>query len=104
MAKKNFKNAAEAFISAAANDPSQEKKDDEIRAEIRAALRAGDVPEGYMLRPVAKSSRLQLLVTPDTKRRLSEAAAAQGISVNELANRAFTRYLATNDHTENETQ
>ena len=51
------------------------------------------VPEGYRLIKVAKSARLQLLVTPSVAAKLKSAAAGEGLSLNALCNRIFEEYL-----------
>ena len=51
------------------------------------------VPEGYRLVPEAKSRRLQLLVRPSLYEKMQNMAKAEGISFNELANRAFENII-----------
>lgn len=81
--KKSFKNnPALSFISAAAEE------------ETTAPAQHGfSVPKGYRLTPISKSDRMQLLVTPEFKLAVKRAAAAQGVSMNELINAVMTEYL-----------
>lgn len=81
--KKDFKmNTAELFISAA--DPEvkvQEKTQEDFT-----------IPKGYKLARENKSERMQLLVRPTTKEAIKKAAAAQGVSMNDLINQILDEY------------
>ena len=55
-----------------------------------------NIPKGYRLAPEFKSERIQLLVTPETKAAIKQAAAAEGVSMNELINRILDEYIAAN--------
>ena len=55
-----------------------------------------EIKEGYELRKVAKSQRMQLLVRPCTAQKLKEIAQENDISVNELANRLFESLIEAN--------
>lgn len=111
--KKNFKNPAMQFISAAEEEreastdtaaeeagkiaPAQSEKDlqavDLMEYYKRAAQAAGlTIPKGYRLAPEYKSARIQLLVKPATKDTIQKTAAAQGLSMNELINRILDEY------------
>lgn len=83
MAQKSFRNnAAMTFISGAEEAPAKDKTP------------AGnyEVPEGYRLVRESKTERLHLLIRPTTKAALKDAAAAAGVSVNDLANQIFEEY------------
>ena len=85
MAKKDFKkNPAEMFISAA--EEQQEAPQDAQAAGFT-------IPKGYRLVKENKSERMQLLVRPATKEAIKKAAAAQGLSMNDLVNNIFEEYL-----------
>ena len=80
--KKSFKNnPAMSFISAAETEQAEE------------AQQGFSVPKGYRLMPICKTERMQLLVTPELKLAVKRAAAAQGISMNELINNVMADYL-----------
>ena len=79
MAKKDFKPAAEAFISTPAQQP--------------ATAEGFQIPAGMQLIPEYRSERMQLLVQPRIKQGMILAAKREGISTNELANRLFAEYL-----------
>lgn len=83
MAKKDFKkNTAELFISAADEQP-----------EVKAAAQEGTtIPKGFKLTRENKSERMQLLVRPTTKEAIKKAAAAQGVSMNDLINQILDEY------------
>lgn len=83
MAKKDFKkNTAELFISAADEQPEAPQQTQE---EIF-------VPKGYKLVKENKSERMQLLIRPATKEAIRQAAAAQGLSMNDLVNQILDEY------------
>lgn len=84
MAKNFKKNTAELFISAA------EGQQPEPQQEGKAA--AFTVPKGYRLEKEYKSERMQLLVRPTTKETLKKAAAAKGVSMNDLVNTILDEY------------
>lgn len=78
--KKNLKptNPAAAFISAAEPEPSKQP------------------PDGYKMNPrfvENRTRRMNLLLPPSVADELKALAADQGISVNELANRALKDLL-----------
>ena len=84
MTKKNFtKNATDFLING--KDPEGIKP--------KAGKDLVKVPEGYRLVKETKSARLQLLIRPTTKAGLKDAAAEKGISLNNLVNEIFERYL-----------
>ena len=80
--KKNFKNPAMQFISAADEEGQQETQQQEGVA----------IPKGYKLVKENKSERMQLLVRPATKEAIKKAAAAQGLSMNDLVNNILDEY------------
>lgn len=90
MAKKDFKkNPALFYIGepeAPAEDPEEVKEDPEIDQGLT-------VPKGYILTREAKSERMQLLIRPSLKKGIKEAAAAQGLSMNDLINSILEEYL-----------
>lgn len=100
MAKKEFNVTASDFMSVPAATTKQASTvPDAITNEVSTshAAPAPDgyvVPEGYKLVRAAKSERIQLLVRPDIKDKLKDLAAAEGVSMNELANRIFEFYFA----------
>ena len=51
-----------------------------------------DLPKGYKLVKENKSERMQLLVRPATKEAIKKAAAAQGLSMNDLVNNILDEY------------
>lgn len=77
MAKSFKKNTAELFISSAAEDPKESVA----------------IPKGYKLVKENKSERMQLLVRPALKEAIKKAAAAQGLSMNDLVNNIFEEYI-----------
>ena len=80
--KKNFKtNPAMQFISAT-EEPEAPK-----------AQEGFVVPKGYRLEREVKSVRMQLLVRPTTKDAIKNAAAAQGLSMNDLVNQILDEYI-----------
>ncbi len=86
MAKKNFKNPAEIFISGAEQEaPKQEEVKDE-------GQQAFTIPKGYRLAKEYKTERMQLLVRPTTKAAIKKAADAQGLSMNDLVNQILDEY------------
>lgn len=88
MAKKDFKkNPTNFFISNVSEEPAEVNTDQE---DTTAGF---VVPKGYKLTKETKSERMQLLVRPTLKADLKAAAAAQGVSVNDLANSIFEEYL-----------
>ena len=83
MAKKDFKkNPAEMFISTAERQPEAAPANTESIV----------VPKGYKMVREAKSQRMQLLVRPTTKDAIRKAAAAQGLSMNDLVNQILDEY------------
>lgn len=80
--KKNFKNPAMQFISTADAEGQQETQPQEGVA----------IPKGYKLVKENKSERMQLLVRPATKEAIKKAAAAQGLSMNDLVNNILDEY------------
>lgn len=88
--KKSFKNnPAMQFISAA--DETQEATQQEA-PQIGQQAAGLNIPKGYRLAPEFKSERMQLLVKPATKEAIKQAAAAQGVSMNELINQLLDEY------------
>ena len=88
--KKSFKsNPAMQFISAA--EEEREAPQQEAAPQIGQA-EGLNIPKGYRLAPEFKSDRMQLLVKPATKEAIRQAAAAQGLSMNELINRILDEY------------
>lgn len=86
MAKKDFKkNAAELFITTPDATP-------EAAGQAQEQPAGFEVPKGYRLAKEIKSARMQLLVRPNTKETLRRAAAAQGLSLNELVNQILDEY------------
>lgn len=87
MASKSFR-STERFFSGNAKDTTGEKTE-----QI-------NIPEGYKLVPAdweqkpteTRSKRLQLLITPSLHEKLQDISRAEQISINEIANRAFTAY------------
>ena len=51
------------------------------------------IPKGYTLKKESKTARLQLLIRPTTKDSMRKIAAAQGVSLNDLANTVFEEYI-----------
>lgn len=96
--KKSFKNPAYNFITHP--DAEQEETQQETTPQQPAAqIGPPDgitIPKGYRLVPEFKSERLQLLVRPEIKEGIKQAAAAQGVSMNELINRILDEYLTAN--------
>lgn len=74
-------------------DESEKEKPKKKKAEDAPKTEQGTIPEGYELRPERKTKRLQLLLTNTTLEKLKRKAAAEGKSVNELANEIFTEHL-----------
>lgn len=60
---------------------------------IREAIRSGVLPDELRPKAVTRSERMQLLVSKQTKARLTEAAKDLKVSQNELANRALRTWL-----------
>lgn len=83
MAKNFKKNTAELFISAA----------DEPQEAPQTAQEGFSIPKGYRLAKEYKTERMQLLVRPATKEAIKKAAAAQGLSMNDLVNQIFDEYI-----------
>ena len=82
--RKSFSTPTAAFLSGMREEPEEQTK---------SAPEGYTVPQGYKLVRESKSARLQLLVTPAVSADLKSAAAAEGISLNELCNRIFEGYL-----------
>ena len=81
MASKNFR-TTDKFFSVKKAEPTEEKSS------------APNIPEGYKLVPTeTKSKRLQLLITPSLQEKLRDLSKAEGLSINEIANRAFEAYI-----------
>ncbi len=79
--KKDFKkNPVEMFISTA-EDPQEAPQPEGVT-----------IPKGYKLVKENKSERMQLLVRPATKEAIRQAAAAQGLSMNDLVNQILDEY------------
>ena len=89
---KNFSTAAEENLSKIFGNPEKEKPKKK-KSEDAPKTEQGTIPEGYELRPERKTKRLQLLLTNTTLEKLKKKAAAEGKSVNELANEIFTEHL-----------
>ena len=78
--KKDFKkNPVEMFIST--EEPQE-----------MPAPEGVTIPKGYKLVKENKSERMQLLVRPATKEAIRQAAAAQGLSMNDLVNQILDEY------------
>lgn len=78
--KKDFKkNPVEMFIST--EEPQEAPAPEGVT-----------IPKGYKLVKENKSERMQLLVRPATKDAIRQAAAAQGISMNDLVNQILDEY------------
>ena len=82
--KKSFKNPAMQFISTADAEGQQEAP--------QTAQEGFSIPKGYKLVKENKSERMQLLVRPATKEAIKKAAAAQGLSMNDLVNNILDEY------------
>lgn len=80
--KKNFKTAAEMFIS----DAFEEDPTPEAKEEL-------NIPKGYRLAKEYKTERLQLLIRPTTRKGLKMAAEQEEISVNELINNILDEFI-----------
>lgn len=89
MAKKSFKNVSEAFISTAQEEPQAPAATTTAKANIESI----ELPEGYRIIREQKSARMQLLVRPTTKAGIKRIAAAQGLSINELAGNIFDEFI-----------
>lgn len=83
--KKSFKNPAMQFISTADAEGQQEAP--------QTAQEGFSIPKGYKLVRENKSERMQLLVRPALKKAIKQEAEAQGLSMNELVNTIFEKYL-----------
>ena len=79
--KKNFKTAAEMFISETQEDPKPSEQE------------GLTIPKGYRLAKECKTERMQLLIRPSTKKGLKVAAEQDGISVNELVNNILDEFI-----------
>ena len=90
MAKSYKKDTTAFFLSSAQDavelDPVQTEKEKKDPEGVQ-------IPDGYRLVKETKSKRMQLLVRPSTQDALKKAAAREGISVNDLANRIFEEYI-----------
>lgn len=88
MAKKNFKNPAEIFISGADREaPEQEEVKDE-------GQQAFTIPKGYILTKEPKTERMQILIRPSTKEAIKKAVEEQGYkSMNDLINQILDEYI-----------
>ena len=65
-----------------------------VDSESTEREEAGGIPEGYKLVSTeTKSKRLQLLITPSLHEKLKDLSKAEGLSINEIANRAFEAYI-----------
>lgn len=83
--KKSFKNPAEMFISGAGQEAQA--------APAQETVQGFTIPKGYRLAKEYKTERMQLLVRPATKEAIKKAAAAQGLSMNDLVNQIFDEYI-----------
>lgn len=52
-----------------------------------------EIKRGYELRREVKSTRMQLLIRPSTKKALQNIAQEEEISMNELINRILENYI-----------
>lgn len=86
MAKKNFKNPAEMFLSGAEDKKSTSQAKEQDAPGV-------DVPKGYKLVKETKSERMQLLVRPTLKDTIKKEADRQGLSMNDLVNDIFEEYI-----------
>lgn len=84
MAQKNFKkNAAEMFITAPEGQPEP----------APATQDSFTAPKGYQLIKEYKTERMQIMLRPETKKAVKKAAAAQGLSMNELINQILEEWI-----------
>lgn len=91
--KKSFKTPAEMFISGA------EQTAQEYQAKPAQDAEQGfTIPKGYRLAKEYKTERMQLLVRPTTKEAIKKAAAAQGVSMNDLINQLLDEYAERQDN------
>lgn len=88
MSKKDYITPTDLFFSNVSEDTKEAPAD---RPEKEPE--AFNIPAGYRLVRESKSKRLQLLVTPTTAANLKTAAALEGVSLNEICNRAFEEFL-----------
>ena len=94
--KKNFKNPVEAFISVPEEEPV---KNSSPAGELAKA------PEGYKRNPEyieVRSKRVQLLLQPSVVEKVKALATAEGVSINEMYNRAVAYYLEARENQETE--
>lgn len=83
MSKKDFKRAAAEIFIDAAQDPQEAQAG--LQADKRTQ-RAGRAIE-------TKSTRVQILIRPATKKALQDEARRRGVSVNELINIILEEHL-----------
>lgn len=97
---KDFKNlpttlrdaTAETFFSSPAVEPIEQTPP--AAAPEPATAETFRVPDGMKLVPVrTKSARMQLLVYPDTRDKLTAYAKSHGTSVNAIANQLFEEFI-----------
>ena len=86
--KKTKNNAGEKKKSTSV---AENRKKDKGRAEKKAE--AGAIPEGYVLKPEAKSERINLLIQPTLYKEAKKKAKKEKISFNELLCRAVRDYI-----------
>ena len=89
MAKKDFKNTSELFITAAA--PVVQSAAATTYNEAAPAVAA--IPEGYKLVREAKTERLQILLRPTVHEKLKRIAAERGTSKNEIINNLVEEFV-----------
>lgn len=92
--KKSFLNPALQFISAAEEPEERSRQDHKGEMLNNSAEKeaAGTTPQGYRIAPEFKTARVQLLIRPTIKNAIRSAAAAQGISLNELIGQILEQY------------
>lgn len=98
--KNTFKNPVEAFITVPEGEPV--KKDTPVDTPAGGLVKA---PEGYKRNPEfieVRSKRVQLLLQPSVVERMRTLAKSEGISINEIYNRAVGFYLEALDNQKSE--
>lgn len=94
--KKDFKRSpTESFFSRPpeADPGTPKRKPKQEQPPINKRASADLIPKGYILKPEAKSERLNLLIKPSTKEGIKEAAEVKRTSVNNLINEILEDYL-----------
>lgn len=98
--KKDFKkeSATADFLTVAQQEKpgrGRPSKADAAKKQAEALLRLNEysIPEGYMLVPERRVSRINLVINPSLKEKLKKRAKSDGISVNELIIRCIDNYL-----------